>query len=297
MIRCLRTGRRSDLQELRDAVRFLYYEMGEQRRQLRLLYADRLKDRSPEQTLESFEYQWREVGQADYMLSNPEYRERVTEVITENTGLPAAWFAGKDVLDAGCGSGRFAYGLAKLGARVTAVDATDGGLHAARQACAEFGGRVTIRRHNLLDPFPDGARFDLVWCFGVLHHTGDTVRAFRNVAEAVKAGGHLFLMIYGEPRLDRSGECATYAEMSRMRRLAANRSSEDTIALIRREHPGEDVHGWFDAIAPAINDLHGYEEIEGWLLKAGFGGIRLTRDNPNHHIIARKTGGRLSSGV
>lgn len=280
------------LKEMDGAVRFLYYEVSEQRRQLRLLNARRiLEEGAARQTVYSFDYQWRNVGEAEYMLSNPQFRERVTDLVLENTGLPEEWFGGKRVLDAGCGSGRFTYALAKLGAKVLAVDATDGGLHATQQACVEFGERVTTLHHNLLDPFPIGKEFDLVWCFGVLHHTGDTLRAFRNIAALVRPGGYLFLMIYGEPRLDRPWELAIYAEMSRMRRLTENLSYEGKLAMIRREHPDQDVHGWFDAIAPPINEIYSFEEIEGWLLAAGFTRVRCTRDNPNHHIIARKADG------
>ena len=40
--------------------------------------------------------------------------------------------------------------------------------------------------------------FDVVYSWGVLHHTGDMWRALENVAPLVKPGGHLFLSIYND---------------------------------------------------------------------------------------------------
>ena len=36
--------------------------------------------------------------------------------------MPLDWFAGKSVLDAGCGNGRWSTAFARLGAQVTAID-------------------------------------------------------------------------------------------------------------------------------------------------------------------------------
>ena len=52
----------------------------------------------------------------------------------------------------------------------------------------------------------------------------------------------------------------------------------------------EYVHGYFDAIAPPINDLHTFEEIEGWLIEAGFVDIKRTVPSRNIHVIGRKAG-------
>jgi hypothetical protein len=48
-----------------------------------------------------------------------------------------------------------------------------------------------------------------------------------------------------------------------------------------------DLHGYFDAISPRINDLYRWDEIESWLLAEGFSDIKRTVDVGNHHAIAR----------
>jgi hypothetical protein len=49
------------------------------------------------------------------------------------------------------------------------------------------------------------------------------------------------------------------------------------------------VHGYFDAISPPINDLHSFEELESWLIEAGFRDITRTMNARNHHVIGRRT--------
>ena len=48
------------------------------------------------------------------------------------------------------------------------------------------------------------------------------------------------------------------------------------------------MHGYFDAISPPINDLHTFEELEGWLLDSGFHNIKRTVDARNIHVIAQR---------
>src|SRR5207253_5241209 len=47
-------------------------------------------------------------------------------------------------------------------------------------------------------PF-DNNRFDIVYAWGVLHHTPDTARAFRECFRVLKSGGALIAMIYHVP--------------------------------------------------------------------------------------------------
>ena len=57
------------------------------------------------------------------LLSDPWFRENVTRILTEEElQIRPEWFAGKRVLDAGCGRGRWSYGFASLGTDVTSVD-------------------------------------------------------------------------------------------------------------------------------------------------------------------------------
>lgn len=110
---------------------------------------------------------------------------------------------GKSFLDIGCGSGLFSLSARQLGATVRSFD-----YDPQAAACAEHlkaahfpqDGRWTIGRGDVLDSaFMAGlGQHDVVYSWGVLHHTGAMWRAFDNAANAVKPGGLLFISIYND---------------------------------------------------------------------------------------------------
>lgn len=278
-----------------DVVGMLEYlnaEVSELRGIVRYLAADTIRDMPlTRKTRKSFDFQWENIPDGEATLSDAAFRSECVNLICRYTETDPGWFVGRRVLDAGCGGGRYTWGIATLGAEVVAVDQSENALASARRACADVvEARVTFRQADLLDDLPLEPGFDLVWCFGVLHHTGDTHRSFRNVARLVRPGGKLFLMIYGEPSLDEPYDFRERAEYARLRRLTRNRSYEEKIKIIQREKPGKDLHGWFDAVSPAINDSYTFEEIEGWLIDAGFSDIHRTMAVTNHYIVATRTG-------
>jgi len=114
---------------------------------------------------------------------------------------PRAWFAGKTILDAGCGAGRFADVAAGLGARVVGVD-----ISAAIDACRETtaihdgepGGRVDCIQASLFElPLKPGI-FDAVYCMGVIQHTPDPAALMRTLPKFLKPGGRLAYNFYEE---------------------------------------------------------------------------------------------------
>jgi 2-polyprenyl-3-methyl-5-hydroxy-6-metoxy-1,4-benzoquinol methylase len=274
--------------ELEAMVRFLVYEISRLRSLMRHAIADNPCYRAMmEQTASSFNCQWERLPENEHLLSNPQFRATVPDLVCKYTGLDAAWFPGKRVLDAGCGNGRFSWALAKLGADVTAFDLSVNGTANLRRECAASGLSVRVFQHNVMEPLPLEGPFDLVWSYGVLHHTGNTYRGLQNIHPLVGKGGYLFLMLYGEPRL---GVVSDFEELNgyeRLRRATRNRSFPEVIAFLEKE-VGTNVHGWFDAISPTINDIYSFEEIEGWLLAAGFTDVHKTLDSRNHHVVARR---------
>ncbi len=115
-------------------------------------------------------------------------------VFAIKTGVDPRSLAGKLVLDAGCGGGRYARLAGMCGAKVLGVDLSDA-VEKARALCAELP-NVTIVQADLLDlPVAERA-FDLVFSIGVLHHSPDPRRAFSQVAARVKPGGALAVWLY-----------------------------------------------------------------------------------------------------
>jgi SAM-dependent methyltransferase len=278
------------LRLLEAQVAFLLDEVSGLRSLMRHVAADKMNDLPlVRQTRESFDYQWRHLPEGASMLSNPAWKATVTSEITKFTRLDPTWFSGRRVLDAGCGQGRWTYGFGRLGAgHVVAVDVSPVGLERTKAVAGEFGTRVEVLRRNLLEPLGVGFDFDLAWCFGVLHHTGDTYRGFRHVVECVKPGGYLFLMLYAEPRRDQVDDYRYYHEIFDMRTRLRNLPFEEKVARLESRYGRAALHGYFDAISPEVNDLYRWDEIESWLLASGFDDVQRTMDVPNHYVIARR---------
>jgi 2-polyprenyl-3-methyl-5-hydroxy-6-metoxy-1,4-benzoquinol methylase len=100
---------------------------------------------------------------------------------------------GRNILDVGTGTGRAALMLARGGAHVTAIDASEQMLETARQRAAEQIVRVNFLRgdvHNL--DFKDRS-FDVVVCLRVLMHTPDWRRC---LAELCRVADRLVIFDY-----------------------------------------------------------------------------------------------------
>ena len=108
---------------------------------------------------------------------------------------------GKDVLEVGCGSGIAAQMLAESGANLTAVDLTPWAVDTTRRRLDAFALDGTVHEadgENL--PFAD-ASFDLVFSWGVIHHSSDMDRALRELVRVCRSGGKLVLMVYNRRSL------------------------------------------------------------------------------------------------
>ncbi len=95
---------------------------------------------------------------------------------------------GLAVLDLGCGTGRHALWLAAAGARVTAVDFSEGMLSEARRKPGADA--VSFRVHDLHQPLPFEARaFDRIVSGLVLEHLSDLGAVFAEARRVVRPGG------------------------------------------------------------------------------------------------------------
>jgi SAM-dependent methyltransferase len=94
-------------------------------------------------------------------------------------------WAGKRVLEIGCGLGTDTMNFARAGAQVTAVDLSTASLELARTRAEVFGlqDRIQFVEANAerLSEFVTPAHYDLVYSFGVIHHTPHPERALDQI--------------------------------------------------------------------------------------------------------------------
>ena len=104
--------------------------------------------------------------------------------------------AGREVLEIGCGNGTDGVLFATAGARYTGVDLTPEAVDATRRhfAVAGLDGYLRIENCEHLS-FADKS-FDVVYSFGVLHHTPHPATAVREVYRVLKPGGTALVMLY-----------------------------------------------------------------------------------------------------
>jgi 2-polyprenyl-3-methyl-5-hydroxy-6-metoxy-1,4-benzoquinol methylase len=110
--------------------------------------------------------------------------------------------AGRTFLDAGCGSGLFSLAAVQLGARVRSFDCDRESVRATIELRRRFArdSDWVIEQGSILDEdFAAGlGRFDVVYSWGVLHHTGDLWRASDIITRLVAPAGLLYISIYND---------------------------------------------------------------------------------------------------
>ena len=115
--------------------------------------------------------------------------------------MKPAYVAGKDVLEVGCGMGTHASMLARAGARLTAIDLTERAIEVTTRRFDVFGLKGTIQRADAEKlPFADKS-FDMVWSWGVIHHSSRFEACLGEIARVLRPGGRLMLMVYYRPSI------------------------------------------------------------------------------------------------
>lgn len=107
---------------------------------------------------------------------------------------------GKSFLDVGCGSGLSSLAAHRLGALVRSFDYDPQSVACTLELQRRYGLQWVTEEGSALDTqyLASLGQFDIVYSWGVLHHTGQMSQALENMVSLVKPGGVLFVAIYND---------------------------------------------------------------------------------------------------
>lgn len=144
---------------------------------------------------ENFSVQWKKFS--DVQLDSRNGTECSRTRLLEQSGLNPEDFAGKEILEVGCGAGRFTEVLCGFSAKMLSLDYS-GAVEACTASNSRFieGGRLLTAQADIFRlPVPSRG-FDVVVGYGMLQHTGNAERALRCLWECVRPGGLLLVDRY-----------------------------------------------------------------------------------------------------
>lgn len=197
--------------------------------------------------------------------------------------IDTAWFCGKTCLDVGCGGGRYLVALARLGVKhAYGIDISEKGVAAANarlkarklaNASAQIASALSI-------PFPEKT-FEYVVSTGVIHHTGDTKKAFDEIVRVLKPGGKLFLAVYGKGGLKWLTNDLFRNTICKIVPFKTMNALWKAVGV-----PANKRYNMLDNMYVPYLSRHTEKEIRTWLTEAGFTNIsRLPTERYDHKTL------------
>ena len=101
--------------------------------------------------------------------------------------------SGLSLVDIGCGGGLISEPMARLGAQVTGVDASEKNIGVAALHAAQTGLAIDYQNRTAEALVKDGKQFDIVLALEIVEHVADVSAFTAAIAALVKPGGLLFM--------------------------------------------------------------------------------------------------------
>lgn len=150
------------------------------------------------------------------------------------------------IIDVGTGTGQLSAFLSLRRKCVWGIDFSDGSLDKARKLKEKLGlDSWTLQKVDILNDEQVesiGIKFDYVLCMGVLHHTGNVYKGFKNILKLLKPGGYVAVGLY-----------------NRYGRIPLNIRKFLAKTLFKNNKKAKD---WF--IKMQIGDVRDKERARGW---------------------------------
>jgi ubiquinone/menaquinone biosynthesis C-methylase UbiE len=141
----------------------------------------------------------RYLGGREDLEAHARARYSLEPHIAEFAGFTAA--RGRRVLEIGVGMGADYLEWLKAGAQASGVDLSSNSLEWARRRCELAGFSHDLQSADAERlPFPDNT-FDIVYSYGVMHHSPNTDQCVREAWRVLRPGGQVKVMIYHHPSL------------------------------------------------------------------------------------------------
>ncbi len=232
-------------------------------------------------TRTTFELEWKHWARGNkiYGMDKATYRN---DLFTRRSGIALgnAHFAGRIVLEGGCGHGMAGEIVAPLAREYIGIDLGEG-IEAARERTAGFGNAHLIQGSLLSLPVASGIA-DFAYSIGVIHHTSDPHKAFSELSRSLKPGGSLLIWVYPREGMVReilSGSARLVT--TRLPAHAVYALSWFLVPLIyvvqpyadstpRRNTWHENMQSIYDWLAPRYQFHYTPEELSAWFTEHGF---------------------------
>ncbi len=139
-----------------------------------------------------------EIGTREY-FDQVEWRKYFVEPHIPGFAAFEEW-KDKEVLEIGCGIGTDSINFARAGAKLTVLELSKESLEIAKKRFEVYGleANFVLADAENLSENVGNKKFDLVYSFGVIHHTPNPDKVIREIEKVIKPGGELRMMLYSK---------------------------------------------------------------------------------------------------
>jgi SAM-dependent methyltransferase len=235
------------------------------------------------------------AGDAEFFTRYREFRYRTEWHIPAFARFERA--RGRRVLEIGCGNGADGVMFAAHGAQYTGCDLTDEALDATRRHLSIEGLEGKLQPENAERLSFADASFDIVYSYGVLHHSPAPASALREVHRVLRPGGVALIMLYHRHSFNYYARILGYMRARVLLTIAARAGR---LGADRREAPALALSGVRGNASARVWEIH-YRNFlrQGWAYLAPGNFVHHCTDGPEcpiAYVYSRREAAALFAG-